>query len=248
MLQFQVSYIAMHTKTSSIKVISDNIKEIVLGLKKDKPDANDMLGRLFNIADEFHKELYDNDNSVLVGPDREDTIENFRSILIGKEDVQEYEDNEKQKIIDRYNKKIESRMELTIPERLKYLKAKIDSNGADSCNLFYGGKLLNYEFYNKTNKEGKFVKTPDRIAVDLLPDEDVFVIRVGTRRNDPEKTKRIIDSINGRFTPGDTELTAPHWHVHAKFAQGTPDDEIIKNINDLLMRINYYRNGKLSSK
>ena len=247
-LQFQISYIAMHTKSSTIRLISDNIKEIVLSLKKEKPDANNMLGRLFNIADEFHKELYDDDNSVLVEPDREDTIENFRSILIGKEDVQEYEDNEKQRIIDRYNKKIESRQELMVPERLKYLRAKIDSNDADSCNLFYGGKLLNYEFYTKINKEGKLVKTPDRIAIDLLLEGNDYVIRVGTRRNDPEIIKKMANAFDDRFTPGDTELTGPHWHVHAKFAQETPDDEIIEDMNDLLMRINFYRNGKLSSK
>lgn len=247
-LQFQISYIAMHTKSSTIRLISDNIKEIVLSLKKEKPDANNMLGRLFNIADEFHKELYDDDNSVLVEPDREDTIENFRSILIGKEDVQEYEDNEKQRIIDRYNKKIESRQELMVPELLKYLRAKIDSNDADSCNLFYGGKLLNYEFYTKINKEGKLVKTPDRIAIDLLLEGNDYVIRVGTRRNDPEIIKKMANAFDDRFTPGDTELTGPHWHVHAKFAQETPDDEIIEDMNDLLMRINFYRNGKLSSK
>ena len=245
-LQFQISYIAMHTKSSTIKIISDNIKEIIISLKKEEDDANNMLGRLFNIADEFHQELYDDDNSVLVGPDREDTIENFRSILIGKEDVQEYEDDEKQRIIDRYNKKIESRMELTVPERLKYLKAKINSYGADSCKLFYGGKLLNYEFYTKTNKEGKFVKNLDRIAIDLLLEGNDYVIRVGTRKNDPEIIKKMANAFDDRFMPGDTELTGPHWHVHAKFAQETPDDEIVEDMNDLLMRINNYRNGKLS--
>lgn len=247
-LQFQISYIAMHTKSSTIKLISDNIKEIIISLKKEEDDANNMLGRLFNIADEFHKELYDDDHSVLLGSDRDDTIENFRSILIGKEDVQEYEDDEKQRIIDRYNKKIESRIELTVSERLKYLKAKIDSNSADSCNLFYGGKLLNYEFYTKTNKEGKLVKTLDRIAIDLFLEGNNYVIRVGTRKNDPDIIKKMANAFDDRFTPGDTELTGPHWHVHAKFAQETPDDEIIEDMNDLLMRINFYRNGKLSSK
>lgn len=247
-LQFQISYIAMHTKSSTIKNISDNIKEIIISLKKEEDDANNMLGKLFNIADVFHQELYDDHNSVLVGPDREDTIENFRSILIGKEDVQEYEDDEKQRIIDRYNKKIVSKTELTVPERLKYMKAKINSNGADSCNLFYGGKLLNYEFYTKTNKEGKFVKTLDRIAIDFLLEGNDYVIRVGTRKNDPEIIKKIANAFDDRFTPGDTELTGPHWHVHAKFAQETPDDEIVEDMNDLLMRINSYRNGKLSSK
>lgn len=247
-LQFQVSYIAMHTKTSSIRVISDNIKDIVLSLKKDKPDANDMLGKLFNIADEFHKELYDDEKSVLVGPDRDDTIENFRSILIGKEDVQGYEDDEKQRIIDRYNKKIESRMELTIPDRFEYYKAKIEPKEADSCNLFYGGKLLNYEFYTKTNKEGKLVKTPDRIAIDLLPEGNDYVIRVGTRRNDPEIIKKMANAFDDRFTPGDTELSGPHWHIHSKLPQNTPDDKIVEEMDDLLRWINNYRNGLLSSK
>ena len=71
------------------------------------------------------------------------------------------------------------------------MRAKIDSNDADSCNLFYGGKLLNYEFYTKINKEGKLVKTPDRIAIDLLLEGNDYVIRVGTRRNDPEIIKKM---------------------------------------------------------
>lgn len=247
-LQFQVSYIAMHTKTSSIKVISDNIKEIILSLKKEEPDANNMLDRLFNIADEFHKELYDDDNSVLVGADRDDTIENFRSILLGKDDVQEYEDREKIRTIERLGEKEKSGKALNLTERLKLFKAKIDPNKADSCNLFYGGKLLNYEFYTKTNAEGKLMKTPDRIAIDLLLEGNDYVIRVGTRKNDPEIIKKMANAFDDRFTSGATELTAPHWHVHAKYAQETPDDEIIEDMNDLLMRINFYRNGKLSSK
>ena len=140
------------------------------------------------------------------------------------------------------------RTEKTVEKRFKLFKAQIESNGADSCSLLYGGKLLNYEFYTKKDAEGKHLKTPDRIAVDILLEGNDYVIRVGTRRNDQEIIRKMANAFDDRFTPGDTELTGPHWHVHAKFAQGTPDDEIIKNINDLLMRINYYRNGKLSSK
>lgn len=140
------------------------------------------------------------------------------------------------------------RTEKTVEKRFKLFKAQIESNGADSCSLLYGGKLLNYEFYTKKDAEGKHLKTPDRIAVDMLLEGNDYVIRVGTRRNDPEKTKRITNAVDDRFTPGNTELTGAHWHVHAKFAQETPDDKIIEDMNDLLMRINFYRNGKLSSK
>lgn len=132
--------------------------------------------------------------------------------------------------------------------RFKLFKAKIEPNGADSCSLLYGGKLLNYEFYTKTNKEGKLVKTPDRIAVEMLLEGNNYVIRVGTRRNDPKIIRKMANAFDDRFTPGDTELTGPHWHVHAKLAQDSPDDKIVEEMNDLLMWINAYRNGILSSK
>ena len=132
--------------------------------------------------------------------------------------------------------------------RFKLFKEIIKPNGADSCSLLYGGKLLNYEFYTKMDSEGKHLKTLDRIAVDLLIEGNDYVIRVGTRRNDPEIIKKMANAFDDRFTPGDTELTGPHWHVHAKLAQDSPDDKIVEEMNDLLMWINAYRNGILSSK
>ena len=135
-----------------------------------------------------------------------------------------------------------------LKDRFKELMNKIDKSGSNSSSLLYNSTLINFEYYTATNAKGEYIKTPDRIAVDLLLDGDEFVIRVGTRKNDPDIIKKMANAFDDRFTPGDTELTGPHWHVHAKFAQETPDDEIIEDMNDLLMRINFYRNGKLSSK
>jgi hypothetical protein len=232
-LQFQVSCIAMHTSSESIKNISVQVKDIIERIKNNDTNKKLMLEELFKISDSFNKELYgdkiikdkDADNEE---DSRRDTIANFEILV--------YSD------MNKYEKMRE------LKDRFKELKNKIDKSGSNSCSLLYNSTLINYEYYTATNAKGEYIKTPDRIAVDLLLDGDEFVIRVGTRKNDPEKTKRITNAVDDRFTPGNTELTGAHWHVHAKFAQETPDDKIIEDMNDLLMRIYYYRNGKLSSK
>jgi len=232
-LQFQVSCIAMHTSSESIKNISVQVKDIIERIKNNDTNKKLMLEELFKISDSFNKELYgdkiikdkDADNEE---DSRRDTIANFEILV--------YSD------MNKYEKMRE------LKDRFKELKNKIDKSGSNSCSLLYNSTLINYEYYTATNAKGEYIKTPDRIAVDLLLEGDEFVIRVGTRRNDPEKTKRITNAVDDGFTPGNTELTGAHWHVHAKFAQETPDDEIIEDMNDLLMRINFYRNGKLSSK
>lgn len=241
-MQFQVSYIAMHTKPSSIKTISDNVKKIILSLKKGEDDANNMLGRLFEISDVFHKELYKDEESVLSDSEREETIRNFKSILIGKEDIQEYEDDEKKTIIQVLEEKEKSGKKLNLTERLKLFKAKISSDGADSSDILYRGKLLNYEYYTKRHPNGKFVKSNDTIAIDLLTEGDEFVIRLGTRRNDPEKTKKVAEAVDGEFKPGNTGITASNWHVHAKLPQSTTtNDEMVRIMNELLAKVKTYR-------
>jgi hypothetical protein len=240
-LQFQVSYIAMHTKPSSINIISDNIKQILLKFKKEDAEANNMLERLFNIADEFHKELYTDDGSVMSNFDREETIRNFKSILIGKEDVQEYEDDENKWIIQQLEEKLKKDGKLKDIDLFKLFKAKIDPNGANSCELFYRGKLLNYEYYTKAIANGKYINSKDTIAIDFLKEGDEFIIRVGTRRNDPEKTKLIAMAIDKEFKPGNTDVTASHWHVHIKKPLDTSNDEMVRIMNELLAKVKAYR-------
>ena len=47
-LQFQVSYIAMHTKSEAIKIISEQVRKIVVGIKNNEKDSNNMLSQLFD--------------------------------------------------------------------------------------------------------------------------------------------------------------------------------------------------------
>lgn len=89
-LQFQVSYIAMHTKSDSIKIISEQVRKIVVDIKNNEKDSNNMLTQLFVISDALYKELYDKDNS-FDDEDRSKTIVNFESILAPKNDSRLYE-------------------------------------------------------------------------------------------------------------------------------------------------------------
>lgn len=240
-MQFQVSYIAMHTKSESIKTISDNVKKIILSIKKEENEANNMLGQLFEIADVFHNELYEDDCSSMSDSERKETIMNFKSILIGKEDIQEYEDDEKKMIIQTLEKKIKSGEKLKETELFKLFKAKIDPCGSDSCALFYRGKLLNYEYYTKINENKKYVNSKDTIAIDFLIEGNEYIIRVGTRRNDPEITRKIAIAIDGEFIPGNTDVTASHWHVHARKVLSTSNDEMVRIMNELLAKVKAYR-------
>ena len=247
-MQFQVSYIAMHTKSESIKTISDNVKKIILSIKKEENEANNMLGQLFEIADVFHNELYEDDCSSMSDSERKETIMNFKSILIGKEDIQEYEDDEKKMIIQTLEKKIKSGEKLKETELFKLFKAKIDPYGSDSCALFYRGKLLNYEYDTKINENKKYVNSKDTIAIDFLIEGNEYIIRVGTRRNDPEITRKIAIAIDGEFIPGNTDVTASHWHVHARKVLLTNNDDMVHIMNELLVKVKAFRDKEYPQK
>lgn len=59
-LQFQMSYIAMHTQSKNIELLSRNVKDIVEVYTKPghKPTSEELLPRLFNIVACFREELY----------------------------------------------------------------------------------------------------------------------------------------------------------------------------------------------
>lgn len=247
-MQFQVSYIAMHTKPEAIKTISDNVKKIILSIKKEENEANNMLAQLFEIADVFHNELYEDECSSMSDSERKETIMNFKSILIGKEDIQEYEDDEKKMIIQTLEEKLKAGKKLKETESFKLFKAKIDPSGSDSCALFYRGKLLNYEYYTKINENKKYVNSKDTISIDFFIEDNEYIIRIGTRRNDPEITRKIAIAIDGEFRPGNTDVTASHWHVHARKALSTSNDEMVRIMNELLAKVKAYRDKEYSLK
>ena len=76
--------------------------------------------------------------------------------------------------------------------------------------------------------------------MNFIQDNDC-VIRLCTRRYDSEKAKEIAVAIDGVFTPGNTNLTAPYWHVHAKMPQSISNDEIALYLNAFLDKVKAYR-------
>lgn len=151
------------------------------------------------------------------------------------------EKEEKQLTIQTLEGKIKAGGKLKETEFFKLLKAKINPNGADSCALFYRGKLLNYEYYTQRLANGKFTNSKDTIAIDILIENGEYVIRVGTRRNKQDITREIAIAIDGEFRPGNTDVTASHWHVHARKDLSTSNDEMVRIMNELLTKVKAYR-------
>ena len=78
-LQFQTSYITMHTDSERIKVIADKVHYIVSHLGEDNNTGQ--IKALFNIVDEFRKELYLIVPSVQDENNIDGAINSFSSII-----------------------------------------------------------------------------------------------------------------------------------------------------------------------
>ena len=213
-LQFQVSYIAMHTSSNSINNISEQVKDIVEKIKRGESGCNEMLEQLFNIADTFHKELYVVKDDKKEDPARSNTIDNFHSILVPKNDI------------DKYDLALQ-------------LKAKIHPNG--SKQWIWNKSTLVHEYFTDISEKGSYIKGKNTIAIDLLIEEE-YTIRVGTRKNDPKETEKVAIGIDGEFKPGNTTLTGPHWHIHKQLPKSTSIDEIAHIMENLLEKVKNYRN------
>ena len=155
-LQFQVSYIAMHTKSDSIKIISEQVRKIVVGIKNNEKDSNYMLSQLFVISDALYKELYDKDNS-FDEEDRSKTIVNFESILAPKNDSRLYE--LMQNIVAKGSNKRIDRNGILIYEywcnnkNNRYIKA----NGTVSIGISCNNKQFSFSIMTKGNHPDKFL-------------------------------------------------------------------------------------------
>ena len=155
-LQFQVSYIAMHTKLDSIKIISEQVRKIVVDIKNNEKDSNNMLSQLFVISDALYKELYDKDNS-FDEEDRSKTIVNFESILAPKNDSRLYE--LMQNIVAKGSNKRIDRNGILIYEywcnnkNNRYIKA----NGTVSIGISSINKQFSFSIMTKGNHPEKFL-------------------------------------------------------------------------------------------
>ena len=182
-LQFQVSYIAMHTKSDSIKIISEQVRKIVVGIKNNEKDSNNMLSQLFVISDTLYKELYDKENSI-DEEDRSKTIVNFESILAPKNDSRLYE--LMQNIVAKGSNKRIDKDGILVYEYWcnnkdnRYIKA----NGTISIGISCNNKQFSFSIVTKGNHPEALLKkvqeTCDELKVFKMDSKDCFVADVGT--------------------------------------------------------------------
>lgn len=182
-LQFQVSYIAMHTKSESIKTISEQVRKIIVDIKNKEKDSNNMLSQLFVISDTLYKELYDKENSI-DEEDRSKTIVNFESILAPKNDSRLYE--LMQNIVAKGSNKRIDKDGILVYEYWcnnkdnRYIKA----NGTISIGISCNNKQFSFSIVTKGNHPEAFLKkvqeTCDELKVFKMDSKDSFVADVGT--------------------------------------------------------------------
>ena len=182
-LQFQVSYIAMHTRSESIKIISEQVRKIIVDIKNKEKDSNNMLSQLFVISDTLYKELYDKENSI-DEEDRSKTIVNFGSILAPKNDSRLYE--LMQNIVAKGSNKKIDREGILIYEYWCNNKDNryIKTNGTISIGISFNNKQFSFSIMTKGNHPEAFLKkvqeTCDELKVFKMYSKDCFVADVGT--------------------------------------------------------------------
>ena len=192
-LQFQVSYIAMHTKSDAIKIISEQVRKIVVGIKNNEKDSNNMLSQLFVISDALYKELYDKDNS-FDEEDRSKTIVNFESILAPKNDSRLYE--LMQNIVAKGSNKRIDRNGILVYEYWCNNKDNrfIKANGSVSIGISCNNKQFSFSIMTNGNHPEKFQAMVQRVCDDTkLFKKDAntnFVADVGT------DDSKIVDFFN----------------------------------------------------
>jgi len=227
-LEFQVAYIAMHTGSESISAISDQVREIIVAIKKGESDSNEMLSQLFTIADAFYKELYGKENDYN-DDNRNQAIMNFRSIMIAKEDITQYETEQKEAVITSLNGKEDS-----LNNRALILKNMITPIG--SKQWIWRGTTLVHEFYTDiSNQSGKYISSKNQIAVDLTPFGNDYLVTVFTRQYNEDDSKRIAETIWGKFTPYNKR------HLYQRIPLSTSNEEIVSIMSQLLSDIKDYR-------
>ena len=233
-LQFQVAYITMHTSTKAINTISQQVSDIVVRIKNQDKNKNLLLKELFDIADTFKEELYNRDKDKSLTEEKSEdeirietesrdvAIENFSNIV--KADVKQYEEV------------------LKLKERTRDLKRMISNNGA--IQRIYNGTVLFHEYFT-TIESGKYVDSKDKIAIDLMPEEEKgqYAVLVFTRQKDVEKTKELIKGVwpNEKFNPWEGDISR---HVHKVISFSNSNEQIAEIMKQVLGDIKAYRNKK----
>ena len=182
-LQFQVSYVAMHTAPDAIKTISEQVKDIIIDIKNNVGGKKNMLNQLFIIADTLYKELY-KESYPSNKAERDKTITNFESLLFPKDSMRLYE-LKKNINAEGSNQWVDDNKKLVYEyycnnSHNKYIK----DNGSISIGIFYNRKQCSFSIITKGNHPDKFYTKVQEISDDSrLFKKDTntnFVADVGT--------------------------------------------------------------------
>lgn len=238
-LQFQVSYIAMHTSSKTISSISEQVCDIVVNMKQGVQDANNMLMQLFSIADCFYEELYKDKNKF--NPiDRDNTINNFRAILVPQKLISNYEKEQKERIIQSLKDEQKSG-KLDIKDRTKLLKAMISRNDAQQTT---SGNIIVYK-YCTTRMDGAYTDSNESILLFLLPDEKErkYKILIFTRQRNDVITKNLVKAIwpQEEFNPWPADKSR---HIHKEIPFDESDEIITHEMEKVLQEVKAYRDEK----
>lgn len=239
-LEFQVAQIAMHTSTDSINTISEQINTIISGIKTKENLNGEMLNELFAIADTFYKELYGRENEIDENS-RDVTINNFKTILIPKENIISRDLTQQQAIIALY----QGKAHLNLTDRAKLLKAMIPKNGAKQW--IYNRTTLVHDFYTDIDPTtDSYISSPNQIAIDLTPNNDkkTYRITIFLRSGNLTEIQRIAKEIwpDKEFKP--YPKNEPSRLTYRKFDFDVSNDEIAQTMIELLNDIKNYRDKK----
>ena len=88
-MQFQVAYISIHTQSKRLKIISEQVNNIIHKLELKNPINGNIYTELYRLAVEFHNELY-NDNREAGTADLQSALENFSCLGVTKTNNRTY--------------------------------------------------------------------------------------------------------------------------------------------------------------
>jgi hypothetical protein len=240
-LEFQVARIAMHTSSESINQVSEQVSKIIAGIKTQENQNGEMLTELFEIADTFYKELYGQENEQ--DDTRNQTIDNFRMILLSGKEIEAYKKNQ------RFSGKDD------LLKRTKQIKALIPDFGADASNI-NGRNALEYRFYTDEDRAHCLIAR-------LFPDTKKKAYSLLFQKSAEERNQTIhLDSKRGSDLKDTVKMANEIWPenkfetplipgcretlLYKEIPFSESNEVIAKEIDILLSKIREYRDKHYS--
>ena len=214
-LEFQTSYLAMHTSPGSINEISDQVKEIIMNIKQNKQGKHNLLDELFKIVKVLQKELYTeykpySQSGKEVAQEYDSAISAFQSIMVDGQKVNVY-------------------------DRVTEIRNKIPRNGINRQWIWQGYVLVHEAYMN--GRDSKM-----NLASDLVFNEDTSAeLYLFTRQGNAAETENV---LKDKDIWGDNDLSKMNdygRYPYKSFPKGTTDQEIVDYMKAFVQKMVNYR-------